>query len=64
MDRAVNQGPWLQERVAGGGVKGFGAGAVVGGRKMIFLKDTLWGGGAYKGSGGGVQGLWFRGGRW
>ena len=31
-------------------------------RKMIFLKDTLWGGGAYKGSGGGVQGLWFRGG--
>ena len=34
-------------------------------RKMtVFLKDTLWGGGAYKGSGGGVQGLWFRGGRW
>ena len=25
-------------------------------RKKIFLKDTLWGGGAYKGSGGGVRG--------
>ena len=33
-------------------------------QKRFFLKDTLWGGGGYKGSGGGVQGLWFREGRW
>ena len=53
-----------------GGSKGFGAGGV-GGRgtfatcvAFLTLKDNLWGGGAYKGSGGEVQGLWFRGGRW
>ena len=32
--------------------------------KWRVLKDALWGGGGYKGSGRGVQGLWFRGGRW
>ena len=31
---------------------------------VVFLKDSLWGGGGYKGARRGVQGLWFRGGRW
>ena len=97
VDRGVDQGPWLQERVGGGvgagwqfhratgpvgwgGLQDSGTGPRNGAnfatcvvflmfgtrtkrRKMtVFLKDALWGGGAYKGSGG-VQGLRFRGGR-
>ena len=33
-------------------------------KNIFFLKDTLWGGGGVQGFGEGVQGLWFRGGRW
>ena len=69
VDGEVDQGPWLQERVGGGGRRGDGSSKEGGGLGLgwLFQRGASPGKGSGKGwlgGRGGVQGLRFRAGRW